>query len=113
MTDTSKKGPDLAAVQRDILNPYCELMEEVKRRQAVIQSLIAKQVSLPQIVAFELCFLQLRYICELIALSCLTAHGDIEATQTGKIRKAYAADWIINRFTTVPLTVEQIQLVRG
>lgn len=97
MIDALKQVPDLAAVQRDILDPYCALMDEVKRRQAVIRSILAKQVPLPQIVAFELCYLQLRYICELIALSCLTAHGDIEATQTGKIRKAYAADWIINR----------------
>ena len=42
----------------------------------------------------ELCFLQLRMLCELIALGCLTAHGDLE---TGKLKKAYEADEIIGR----------------
>jgi hypothetical protein len=36
-------------------------------------------------------------ICELIALGCLLIHGDIPATRTKKMQKAYAADWIIGR----------------
>jgi hypothetical protein len=43
-----------------------------------------------------MCKLKLRMICETIAMACLAAHGDIEATRQGKVRKAYEADWILN-----------------
>jgi hypothetical protein len=40
----------------------------------------------PEIVGVELIYLQLRMICELIALACLTAHGDVpETTSQGGI----------------------------
>jgi len=34
-------------------------------------------------------------ICELIALGCLAAHGDIPATRSGKMRKAYRPGTIL------------------
>jgi hypothetical protein len=71
-------------------------MDEIKRRSSIIDSVLADEALLPPIVRAELCYLQLRMICELIALGCLAVHGDIEATRTGRMRKAYAADWIIN-----------------
>lgn len=36
-------------------------------------------------------------LCETVALSCLAAHGDIEATRTSKLQKDYAADNIIKK----------------
>jgi len=36
-------------------------------------------------------------LCELIALGCLTAHGEIGATQANKVQKEYAADRIISQ----------------
>jgi hypothetical protein len=88
--------PDLSFYQNNILNPYTQLMEEIKRRQAVIGLVFHGQVSLPAIVAVELCYLQLRFISELIALGCLVAHGDIQATRGGRLRDVWAADRIIN-----------------
>jgi hypothetical protein len=35
---------------------------------------------------YELCFLEFRMICELIAIGCLVAHGDIKATKTKKLQ---------------------------
>ena len=74
---------------------YCELMEEIKRRAEVIQSVTRGQINVPQIVGLELSYLQLRMICELIALSCLTVHGDVPATKAKRLTKAYNADQIV------------------
>ena len=74
---------------------YCDLMEEVKRRTEVIQNVVHAQIPVPKIVGLELCYLQLRMICELIALSCLTVHGDVPATKAKRLTKAYNADQIV------------------
>ena len=49
---------------------------------------------MPEVAVREYCFLQLRMLCELIALGCLTAHGDL---QTGKLKDEYKADKILSR----------------
>ncbi|WP_411289273.1 hypothetical protein, partial [Phenylobacterium sp.] len=43
----------------------------------------------------EFAHLQLRMICELVALACLVAHHDIEATRNAKLQSAFAADWLL------------------
>jgi hypothetical protein len=48
------------------------------------------------LAAYELCYLQFRLICELIALGALAAHGDIPAARAGRLVKAYQADAILN-----------------
>jgi hypothetical protein len=58
-----------------------------------------RQFAFSPYILGELCFLQLRMMCELIALGCLLVHGDIPATRTSRMQKAYAADWIIGRLT--------------
>ena len=74
---------------------YCDLMEEIKRRTDVILSVTNASVPVPQIVGLELCYLQLRMICELIALACLTVHGDVPATKAKRLTRAYNADQIV------------------
>nr|MBI1231876.1 hypothetical protein [Cytophagales bacterium] len=83
---------DKSSAMRDL---YCDLMEEVKRRIAVVNSITAGLMPLPSIVAYETCYLQLRIICEIIALGCLAAHGDIPQTKSKRLLKAYNADDII------------------
>jgi hypothetical protein len=85
---------------RDTLPPnavrlYCDLMEEIKRRIDVVQSVVHSQVHVPITVGIELCYLQLRMICELIALACLTVHGDVPATRAKRLTRAYNADQIV------------------
>src|SRR4051812_38533302 len=87
---------DMAAKYRDIIGKYCHLMEEVKRRADIILETYRVSVFDPRTLA-ELSYLQLGCICELIALGCLVAHGDLKEVQSKKMRKAYAADQIINR----------------
>jgi hypothetical protein len=79
---------------------YTELMKETKARILLIGSLLAAQVRTDEGVlasAFvrEMGFLQLRMLCEGVALACLVAHGDIQATQSSKIRRMYKADEIM------------------
>jgi hypothetical protein len=74
---------------------YCDLMEEVKRRIEVVQNVTQARIPVPKIVGLELCYLQLRMICELIALACLTAHGDVPATKAKRLTRAYNADQIV------------------
>jgi len=79
---------------REALNAYSMLMEEAKDRLSAMDIALEGKTGLSMGAIHELCFLQLRMLCELIALGCLTAHGDLE---TGKLKKAYEADKIIGR----------------
>ena len=75
---------------------YTALMEEVKIRIDAFNVTVANQARLPSEIVQENCYLQLRFLCELIALACLTAHGDIGATHATKFREEYSADTILN-----------------
>ena len=74
------------------LNAYVGLMEEAKYRLFAMDTALEGRTGLPPGATREYCFLQLRMLCELIALGCLTAHGDL---QTGKLKGRYEADKII------------------
>ena len=78
---------------------YCDLMEEIKQRMVVITNVVNGKAALPQRVAYELCHLQLRLICELIALGCLAAHGDLDEVRGKKLSKEYNADTIMKQLT--------------
>lgn len=83
---------------------YCQLMEEILIRDELLHNAFAQDWSsvsvhlMPEMelrAKVEYAYLQLRMICELIALACLTAHGDIVgAAQLGG---EYDADKIIKR----------------
>ena len=77
---------------------YADIMAEVKARHTALFQLLerANLVGLPSYVLAETAYLQLRMICELIALGCLVAHGDMEATKRGKLKTAWNADLIVS-----------------
>lgn len=81
--------------KRNIL--YANLMEEVKLRFDCINLAVEGRIGYAPPILREVCWLQIRMLCELIALSCLVAHGDIAALQSHKIGKAYSADEILDR----------------
>lgn len=74
---------------------YANLMEEVKLRLGSIDLVSRGKTLLPYPLAKEYCWLQLRMICELIALACLIAHGDLREIKKS-LSKEYAADKIIS-----------------
>lgn len=73
---------------------YSDLMEEIKIRITAINLGTSGQLwMLPGQIIREFCFLQIRLICELVALGCLTAHGDLE--KVTKLKKMWEADRIM------------------
>lgn len=91
----------VAKLDPRLLALYCSLMEEIKRRIDVVSSITQRRIAVPEIVAIELAYLQLRMICELIALACLTAHGDVPETKAKRLTKAYNADQIMKLLATL------------
>jgi hypothetical protein len=77
------------------MNLYKSLMEEAKIRALSINT-IGHAALLPYPLVREYAYLQLRMLCELIALGCLAAHGDITQTKYFQ-REAYKADEILKR----------------
>jgi hypothetical protein len=66
----------------DAASVYTSVMEEAKFRALSVNTLTGSQIGLPVSLLREFCFLQLRMLCELIALGCLVAHGDIKETRS-------------------------------
>jgi hypothetical protein len=77
------------------LELYHSIMEEAKTRVDAINVVLRGSMGLAERAAAEFCFLQIRMLCELIALGCLVAHGEIEETKT--LSKIWAADEIVKR----------------
>jgi hypothetical protein len=89
----------MAKPQQKQLMLYANLMEEVKVRFDCINHAAQGFTGLPAPVVRELLYQQIRFLCELIALSCLVAHGDIAALQSHKIGRSYSADEILDRMS--------------
>jgi len=75
---------------------YGNLMEEAKARFDCVKAALQGSLVLPEAFIREIAFLQLRMLCELIALACLTAHGDVR-DRSKNLSKEFAADRIIQR----------------
>jgi hypothetical protein len=103
---------------------YADLLGEAKVRISAIEAILNRQLVLPSPIAHEFCFLQLRFLCEIIALGCLVLHGDIKAEASakalreGKIKKAWSAQLIIEELSKLhpsfyPFPTTQLKLPGG
>ena len=97
---------------------YANLMDEVKVRIDCISTTCQGRGAYPTVITREFCWLQLRMLCELVALSCLVAHGDMKALQSHKVGRAYSADEIIDRLTKLrphfyPQAIKEIGRATG
>lgn len=104
--------------QRPLRELYLLLMEELKRKRNLVADIVAQKYPLPIGISLELRYLQLRMICELIALGCLAAHGDIPATRSGKMQKAWSPGTILPELEKLhwnfyPIPGKQIKLPDG
>jgi hypothetical protein len=104
------------AKQELAMTRYADFMEEVKVRLDCMNIALAGKLKMPDLVCSEFCFLQLRMICELTALACLTAHGDI--SRTVPLQKNWAADQIIEALEGLhpdfyPVSVRQVTTPAG
>lgn len=96
--------------KRNVL--YANLMDELKVRIDCISTTCNGRGAYPTVITREFCYLQLRMLCELVALSCLVAHGDLASLKSHKIGRAYSADEILDRLTKLrpyfyPIPVRQ------
>lgn len=81
--------------QTEIMSTYVNLMSEAKGRISWIEYIVNGKSGLDPVIARESCDLQLRLICETIALCCLVAHGEIEETKAPKLQKLWSAPDIL------------------
>jgi hypothetical protein len=79
-----------------ILEDYLKLMETIKIRQALVSDLTQNFHGLPPFCIAETIHLQIRLICETLALACLVAHGDVQGSRSARLSSAYQADFIMN-----------------
>lgn len=112
------------ANQSAAMKLYSRMLHEARTRLELLEALLGNEMLLrgkpPSAWATrEFCLLQLRMLCELIALGCLVAHGDIAATHSKRLRKEYSADTIMSEmaklhsmFFPVPM-IQQIDAAGG
>lgn len=70
----------------EVMARYCALMEEIKDRTNAIQLVLGGKLPVHWRIGFELSYLQLRMVCELIALASVMAHGDLGVILNAKIK---------------------------
>jgi hypothetical protein len=90
-------APTPSRQQLDAMSAYTRLLDEAKVRLHGLSDAINGKTLLPEQLVGDFCYLELRMLCELVAIGCLVAHGDIQATTTSKLQKEYAADNIIKK----------------
>ena len=93
--------PHLSKDLQKSCQTYARLMQEIKRRHSVIAEVLNQTIPMPQMAAFEFCYLQLRKICEVFALGCLAVHGDIPEVRSKLVEKTYSADQIMKRLIQI------------
>ena len=81
----------------DAAGLYASIMEEAKLRVLSINTLTNSGLALPDLLLRECCFLQLRILCELIALGCLVAHGDIAEAKSAKLQSMWHAGDLVKK----------------
>lgn len=82
------------AVNEQSVLTYIKLMEEIKVRFAWLDYLMSGQLQTPANLREESCYLQIRMVCELIALGCAVMHDNVP--NITRVRKDYQADKIVN-----------------
>lgn len=116
----AKDTVTLTPQQRDeALRIYASIMEEVKVRLSAIETgMGTARALLPPNLTSEFCFLQIRMICELVAMACLVAHGDITTDGKGKrLLNEWSAELIMTELGKLhpyffPFPIK-ISIVRG
>jgi len=95
------------------VNAYIALMSEIKVRIDAIDDITAEKLRIRSKIAEEYCYLQLRMICEIIAIGCLVIHGNISGAANKTLTQSFKADWIIKslsriheKFYPIPLRVD-------
>lgn len=98
---TSAPLPRPTKQQSEAIGLYSKLLDEALVRLVSLEHAIVGATGLAPPLQIEFSYLQLRMLCELVALCCLVAHGDIHAANSNKLQKEYAADEIVKRLESL------------
>jgi hypothetical protein len=85
------------AADQAAMTTYKSIVEEAMLRLHSIPAMIDHAPGLRPTLVREFAFLQLRLVCELIALGCLVCHGDLSASQSKRLQKSYVPAEILAR----------------
>lgn len=99
------------------LTLYADLMAEVKARFDTINHAANGRSGMGAPFVREFLYLQVRFLCELVALGCLVAHGDIAALQAHKLGRSYSADEILDKMERLrphfyPIAVKETEVIK-
>ena len=79
----------------ELMSHYKNTMIEIKRRnKAIYDALNGFHPEQPKIILAEFCYLQIRFICELIALGCLVIHDGLQNNNKNINKEWHAGDLI-------------------
>jgi hypothetical protein len=103
---------------KQVMANYCALMEEIKDRTNSIRLAASSKLSVHARVAVELSYLQLRMVCELIALASVMAHGELGVALSAKIRDENRPGALLKMLETIhpecyPRPIKQILNAAG
>ena len=97
LSETKMKNKYKINNDEELMSYYKNTMIEIKRRnKAIYDALNGFDPGQPKIILAEFCYLQIRFICELIALGCLVIHGDLKNINK-KINKEWHAGDLIKK----------------
>src|SRR5438477_13054130 len=82
-----------AMSRQDIARAYCALMQEARMRIDLMNHISRGEANIHPMFAREICYLQFRFLCEMIAVGCLVACGDVPTAQA--LKKTYHPHAII------------------
>src|SRR6476659_632254 len=71
---------------KSTMQRYADLMQEAKARLSSINAVLNNDIGLRAIAVQDFGYIQLRMLCELIALACIVAHGDLVKTKAAGLR---------------------------
>lgn len=74
-----------------LMRDYKNLMIEIRLRMKSAYKAINSELDIPSEHALEFAYLQVRLMCELLALACLVAHGEELKTYIKNLQKEYSA----------------------
>jgi hypothetical protein len=99
-------------------NTYANILEEIKLRSTKINHCTLGFSGLEPPFVKEFCYLQIRMICELVALGCLVAHGDIKQSSSSKLQKEWSAEKIMSSLEAMhphfyPTPIKQTKTANG
>lgn len=79
----------------EAIKTYADILQEINLRIFAINHCAAGKALLAPPFVKEFCYLQIRMICELVALGCLVAHGDVTQASSKKLQGEWSADLIM------------------